>query len=111
MTWLFWLTLAVIVAAVAAVTGIKPKGTRHVARTHLMGVARVALLAIVLIFAYMAIGPARADDAGSALRHRETRDHRLDVVGKANSADPVGRVELAGSHSAPVAAGDHRAVD
>ena len=54
MTWLFWLTLAVIVAGVAAVTGIKPKGTRHVARTHLMGVARLALLAIVLILAYIA---------------------------------------------------------
>jgi hypothetical protein len=48
MNWLFWLTLAVIIAAV---TGVKPKGTRHVAHTRLMGVARLALL---LIFAYLA---------------------------------------------------------
>jgi len=51
MSWLVWLTLAVIVTGVAAVTGIKPKKTRHVARTSLMGVARVFLwiVAIVLI--------------------------------------------------------------
>ena len=41
-----------IIAAVAAVTGIKPKGTRHVARTSMMSVARVALLVIVAIIAY-----------------------------------------------------------
>jgi hypothetical protein len=55
MTWLAWLGLAVIVTAVAAVTGIKPKGTRHVARTQLMGVARLALLALVIIFLYLAL--------------------------------------------------------
>ena len=54
MTWLAWLALAVIVAAVAAVTGLQPKGTRPVARTHLMSVGRVALLALVLIFGYLA---------------------------------------------------------
>jgi heme/copper-type cytochrome/quinol oxidase subunit 4 len=54
MTWLAWLTLAVIITAVAAVTGIKPKGTRHVARTSLMGVARVVLLFIVAVFLYLA---------------------------------------------------------
>lgn len=54
MTWLNWLLLAVIVAAVAAVTGIKPKGTRHVARTRLMGVGRILLLIIVAIIAYAA---------------------------------------------------------
>jgi hypothetical protein len=54
MTWLGWLTLAVIIAAVAAITGIKPKGTRPVARTRLMGVARVVLLAMVLIVLYFA---------------------------------------------------------
>ncbi len=53
MTWLHWLVLAVIVAAVAAVTGIKPKGTRHVAHTRLMGVARVALFAILIVIGYM----------------------------------------------------------
>jgi len=54
MTWLTWLMLAVVIAAVAAVTGIKPKGTRPVARTQLMGVARFVLFVIVLIFAYLA---------------------------------------------------------
>jgi hypothetical protein len=53
MSWLAWLGLAVLVAAVAAVTGIKPKGTRHVAGTRLMGVARLALLVIVVIIAYL----------------------------------------------------------
>ena len=54
MTWLTWLALAVVLAAVAAVTGIKPKGTRHVAHTSLMGVARVVLLFIVAVFLYLA---------------------------------------------------------
>ncbi len=53
MSWLAWLGLAVLITAVAAITGIKPKGTRHVARTRLMGVARVALLALAIIFAYL----------------------------------------------------------
>jgi len=53
-TWLAWLILAVIVAAIAAVTGIKPKGTRHVARTRLMGMARLCLLLMVIIFLYAA---------------------------------------------------------
>ena len=54
MTWLGWLALVVLITGVAAVTGIKPKGTRHVARTRLMGGARYALLAIVLIVAFLA---------------------------------------------------------
>jgi heme/copper-type cytochrome/quinol oxidase subunit 4 len=54
MTWLAWLALAVLITAVAAVTGIKPAGTRHVARTRLMGVARVVLLFIIVVFMYMA---------------------------------------------------------
>ena len=53
MNWLGWLGLAVLIAAAAAITGIKPKGTRHVAHTHLMGVARLALLALGIIFAYL----------------------------------------------------------
>jgi hypothetical protein len=43
-----------LIAAVAAVTGIKAKGTRHVAGTRLMGVARIVLLIIVAIVAYAA---------------------------------------------------------
>jgi heme/copper-type cytochrome/quinol oxidase subunit 4 len=54
MTWLAWLALAVLITAVAAVTGIKPAGTRHVARTRLMGVARLVLLFIIVVFIYMA---------------------------------------------------------
>jgi hypothetical protein len=53
MNWLAWLGLAVIITAVAAVTGIKPKGTRHVARTRMMGMARLALLVLVIIVAYL----------------------------------------------------------
>jgi hypothetical protein len=54
MSWLAWLGLAVLITAAAAITGIKPKGTRQVAHTRLMGVARLALLALVIIFAYLA---------------------------------------------------------
>jgi hypothetical protein len=46
--------IAVVIAAVAAITGIKPKGTRHVARTQLMGVARVVLVLLALLVAYFA---------------------------------------------------------
>jgi hypothetical protein len=53
MTWLAWLAIAVLITAVAAVTGIKPTGTRHVARTSMMGVARVVLLFIVVVVMYM----------------------------------------------------------
>jgi hypothetical protein len=54
MNWLVWLGLAVVIAAIAAVTGVKPKGTRPVAHTRMMGVGRVVLFIIVAIFAYMA---------------------------------------------------------
>ena len=53
MTWLAWLGIAVLITAIAAVTGIKPKGTRPVAKTRMMGVARVILLIIVVIVAYL----------------------------------------------------------
>ena len=54
MTWLAWLGVVVVVVAIAAVTGFKPKGTRHVAGTRMMGVARFVLLLIVIIVAYLA---------------------------------------------------------
>ena len=54
MSWFAWLGLAVLITAIAAVSGIKPKGTRHVANTRLMGVARFVLLVLVIIFAYLA---------------------------------------------------------
>ena len=54
MTWLAWLGVVVVIVAIAAVTGFKPKGTRHVASTRMMGVARIVLAAIVIILAYLA---------------------------------------------------------
>jgi hypothetical protein len=54
MDWLVWIGLAVVVAAVAAVTGIKPKGTRPVAHTRMMGVARIFLLLIVVVLLWLA---------------------------------------------------------
>ena len=53
-TWIVWLGLAVLVTAVAAVFGIKPKGTRHVAHTRMLGMGRVFLVILMVIFAYMA---------------------------------------------------------
>jgi hypothetical protein len=54
MTWLFFLLVAMLVAAVAAVTGIKPTGTRPVAHTQLMGAARWVLFVAVAVLAYLA---------------------------------------------------------
>jgi hypothetical protein len=53
MSWLGWLLLAALVGAFAAVTGIKPRNTRHVAHTSLMGVARVVLFIVVAILIYI----------------------------------------------------------
>jgi hypothetical protein len=52
--WLVWLGLAVVIVAVAAVTGVKPKGTRPVAHSRMMGMGRLALLLIALILLYVA---------------------------------------------------------
>ena len=54
MNWIVWLGLAVVVTAIAAVTGMKAKGTRPVAHTRMMGVARVILILVIVLFAYMA---------------------------------------------------------
>ena len=54
MGWMLWVGLAVLVAGIAALTGIKAKGTRPVAGTRLMGVGRFVLLLLALIFLYMA---------------------------------------------------------
>lgn len=54
MTWIFWLGLAVAIGIVAAVTGMKPSGTRPVARTRMMGVARFVLVVMLLLFLYLA---------------------------------------------------------
>jgi hypothetical protein len=54
-TWLFWLAAAVVVTAAMAVAGIQTKGTRPIEHTSMMGVGRIALLAILVIFAYVAL--------------------------------------------------------
>lgn len=54
MNWLVLLGLAVVIVAAAAVTGIKPKGTRSVSHSRMMGMGRLALLAIAVIIAYLA---------------------------------------------------------
>lgn len=54
MSWLAWFGLALIITGFAAVTGIKAKGTRHVAGTQLMGVARWFLWLFAIIVAYQA---------------------------------------------------------
>jgi len=54
MPWLAWFALALVITVFAAVTGIKAKGTRPVAHTQLMAVARWVLLLIVLIVAWQA---------------------------------------------------------
>lgn len=54
MSWIFWLGLALAIGVIAAVTGAKPRGTRPVARTHLMGVARFVLVVMLLLFLYLA---------------------------------------------------------
>ena len=53
--WLAALVVVVLVVAVAAVTGFKPKGTRHVAGTRMMGVARFALIVVIIIVAYLVL--------------------------------------------------------
>ncbi|MEQ1870771.1 MAG: hypothetical protein ABL961_12180 [Vicinamibacterales bacterium] len=55
MTWPFWIVVATLVTAAAAVTGIKPKGTRHIAHTSMMGMARIALVVVVIILAFVAL--------------------------------------------------------
>jgi hypothetical protein len=53
-SWLVWLGLAVLIGVIAAVTGIKPKGTRHVAGTRMMRIGRIALLILIALFVYLA---------------------------------------------------------
>jgi hypothetical protein len=54
MNWILWVGLAVLVAAVAALTGIKARGTRPVAGTRLMAVGRFVLLLLVAVLLYAA---------------------------------------------------------
>ena len=54
MNWLFWLGLAVLLSVVAAVTGLKSRGTRPVAGSRLMSVGRFILLLMIALVAWMA---------------------------------------------------------
>lgn len=54
MNWLVLLGIAAVIVAVAAVTGIKPKGTRSVSHSRMMAMGRLALLVIVIILLYAA---------------------------------------------------------
>ena len=56
MTWFVLLGLAAIITAIAAVTGLKPKGTQHLAHTRLIAVARIVLgiLGMLLLGVYFA---------------------------------------------------------
>jgi hypothetical protein len=51
---MLWIGLALVVAAAAALTGIKAKGTRPVAGTRLMAVGRFVLILLALFFLYLA---------------------------------------------------------
>jgi hypothetical protein len=55
MSWIVILWIAAGVTALIALTGIKPKGTRPVAHTHLITAARICFIIIVLILAAMAL--------------------------------------------------------
>ncbi|MHB8799566.1 MAG: hypothetical protein ACYDBY_13990 [Thermoanaerobaculia bacterium] len=54
MNWLVLLSLAVVIAVVAAVTGIKPDKTRPVARSRMMGMARIVLVVFAVVLAWVA---------------------------------------------------------
>ena len=55
MNWLLLLGLAVVIAAVAAITGIKPDKTRPVAHSRMMGIARGVLVVFAVVLAWVAI--------------------------------------------------------
>lgn len=55
MSWLALLFIALFLTLIAALTGIKPKGTRPVAGTRLMGMARVILFLTAGVFLLLAV--------------------------------------------------------
>ena len=55
MSWIVWVGIAVAIGVLAAVTGAKPRGSKPVARTRLMGVARVILLLIAALIVFLAL--------------------------------------------------------
>jgi len=55
MNWTIWLSIAVVVSVLFAVTALKPRGARPVANTRLMVVARVALLITIAVLFYLTL--------------------------------------------------------
>lgn len=53
MTWLTILIAVAVFVAVAALSGVRPKGARPVARTGLMSGARVVLVLLVAAVVYV----------------------------------------------------------
>ncbi len=53
MSWVFFLTVAVVVGALFAVLGIKPRGARPVATSRMMAVARIVLVIVIALLLYM----------------------------------------------------------
>lgn len=56
MTWLGLLALAVVLVAVTALLGARPRGGRPVGGTQLMTVGRVVALVLALLIAYVVFG-------------------------------------------------------
>lgn len=52
MTPFGWVLVVLVIVAIAALLGVKPRGSRPVARTQLMSVARVVLMLLALLVAY-----------------------------------------------------------
>ena len=55
MSWFVLLGIALAIATLAALTGLKLRGTRHVAHTSLMGVARIILAILAIAVAIFAV--------------------------------------------------------
>ena len=53
MNWIALLGIVVVIVALAALTGIKPKGTRSIAHSRLMTVGWIILLVIGVIIAWI----------------------------------------------------------
>jgi len=53
MTWLTFLAIAGVIALVAALSGLQPRGGRNVAGTRLMAVGRVVLVIGILIAGWL----------------------------------------------------------
>ena len=55
MSWLFWLSVAVVVSVLFTVMGGRTRGARPVANTRMMAVARIVLLITVVVLFYLAM--------------------------------------------------------